>query len=100
MVRDGRRHRGPAQRLGLVADPRGLLVTLERHGQLELLLEPFDGPARAVALDLAPPAEQEAELEALGLPVRLLVVAEELADPLDAPVDLRERLERVVLRER
>src|SRR5690349_17449488 len=80
----------PPELVDLVPDAGRLLVVLERHGEAELLLQALHRPARPLLLDVPPPAQQEPQLGAVRLLVRLLIVAEELADLLDAAVDLRQ----------
>ncbi len=72
----------------LVAEAGGLLVVLGIHGHFELVLQALHRADRLVTLDLLAPGEQDAQLLALVGLVRLLVVGEELADALDAGVDL------------
>jgi hypothetical protein len=56
-MRLGRGDLGPSESNELVADPGGLFVVFQGHGQLELLLQPFQGTSGAVALDVAFPAK-------------------------------------------
>src|SRR5262249_44287726 len=91
------RRRDAAEAADLVAEPRGLLELLQGDGQLHLLLEALDRPDRPVGLDLAPPVQEEPQLGAVGLPVLLVVVAQEGADALDARVDPRQGLAVVAL---
>src|SRR5262245_36436082 len=80
-----------AEPLDLVADPRGFLIILELHRDLELLLQSLDRTDRSLALEVLPPLEQELEFGAFPLVVLLAVIGEEAADGPDAGVDQVER---------
>src|SRR5262245_4660138 len=64
---------GAAEAADLIADPGRLFEFLEGNGQLELLLQPFDGSDGAFVLHFAAPTQEEAELGAFGLAIGLVV---------------------------
>ncbi len=74
----------------LVAEASRLFIIFEGDGQGELLFEALGRSDRAFSLDLFPPAEQDPQLHALDLALRVLDVLEKLADPGDPFIDGRE----------